>query len=124
MVSPGRITLALGWLTRLAVVMSKVEHTDPTVTLLVANPGWPWANTGVILHDGKVTAVAVTWFGARKRLRTALASAGFSVRSNQPRSPCQIATSFLPRRRAHAHVDSRGYFSDRPRGAPFTPRER
>lgn len=80
MIAPGHITLIPERLTRLALAMSAFDHTDATVTLLTARPGLPWWNTGVILHDGEMTAVAVMWFGGSGRLRAALARAGFSVR--------------------------------------------
>jgi len=83
MIAPGRITLTPERLTRFALGIAALEHTDPTITLLHANPGWPWWNTGVILRDGEWAAAAVTWFGARRRLRAALMRAGFSVRERQ-----------------------------------------
>jgi len=79
-IAPGQITLTPSRSTRFALVITTVEHTATTITVLTARPGLPGWNTGVVLHDSNWTAVAVARFGAAGRLRAALARAGFSVR--------------------------------------------
>jgi hypothetical protein len=75
----GRITLTVGRLTRLLSPFSEVVHTGADVTLLKIRLMPPWCDTALLLQDGDAWAYAVTWFGARGRLRSALIEAGFSV---------------------------------------------
>jgi hypothetical protein len=59
--------------------VSRVEHTDRTVTLIRTRLVPPWMNTSLVLRGHDRSAVATTWFGARRKLRGALRSAGFNI---------------------------------------------
>jgi hypothetical protein len=39
----------------------------------------PWFSTSVALHDDAASGYAMTWLGARHRLRESLTAAGFDV---------------------------------------------
>jgi hypothetical protein len=65
----------LRWLSR----VQRIVHTDQRVKLVKARLVPPWFSTSVVLHDSEASGYAVTWIGARKRLRASLAAAGFDV---------------------------------------------
>lgn len=78
-VDPGGIVLETDRLTRSLSRVSRIVHTDRRVMLVKARLVPPWFNTSVLLHDDEASGYAVTWIGARNRLRAALKAAGFDV---------------------------------------------
>ena len=78
-VEQGAIVLETGRLTQSLSRISRIVHTDRQVTLVKARLVPPWFNTSLVLHDDETSGYAVTWFGARNRLRASLTAAGFDV---------------------------------------------
>jgi hypothetical protein len=59
--------------------VSRIVHTDRQVMLVKARLVPPWFNTSLLLHDNETSGYAMTWLGARNRLRDSLRTAGFDV---------------------------------------------
>lgn len=78
-VEQGEIVLKTDRLTRLVSRVARIGHTDRRVMLVKARLVPPWFNTSVLLHDDDASGYAVTWIGARSRLRASLLEAGFDV---------------------------------------------
>lgn len=78
-VERGRIVLETGRLTRSLSRVQRIIHSEHRVVLVKARLVPPWFNTSLILHDDDASGYAVTWLGARARLRASLRAAGFDV---------------------------------------------
>ena len=78
-VAPNAIVLKTDRLTSSLSHVSRILHTDRRVTLVKARLVPPWFNTSLVVHDDEIIGYAVTWFGARVRLRVSLKAAGFDV---------------------------------------------
>jgi hypothetical protein len=59
--------------------VERIVHTDRRVAFVTARVAPPWMSTSLVVHDGAASGYAVTWLGARSRLRAALLAAGFDV---------------------------------------------
>lgn len=78
-VEHGAIVLETDRPTRSLSRISRIVHTDRQVMLVKARLVPPWFNPSLVLHDDEASGYAMTWLGARNRLRESLKAAGFDV---------------------------------------------
>lgn len=78
-VAPGRLVLRVGPLSRRFTDVREIEHSDQTVTLLKGRGLPPNLNTHLVIDAGDVVGVAGLPGWRRRRLRSALHTAGFVI---------------------------------------------
>jgi hypothetical protein len=78
LVSPGTVVFIPSGLTKRLTGVGEFSHTAPSITLVTARVGVPWASFLVLENDGSIVRIGVpVW--ARRRARCALVGSGLTV---------------------------------------------